>query len=144
MAASFSSRTWGLVFSQPIQSYQPRLMATPQGPGAPRQPRPGYYHTPKQVSNQEPPDSGHSALTTTLLGWPLVRMASSNSRWDDRFTEAAVKLPSRQVKLRALQWQRHCQPRSCWHGHGAQSANPQCMICRIFAYWKNDSHKLHI
>ena len=37
------------------------LMATPQG-------RHLGYHTPKQVSNQEPPDSRPCVLTTTLLG----------------------------------------------------------------------------
>ena len=40
---------------------QPRLMATPQG-------RSLGYHTPEQVSNQEPPDSGPGVLTTMLLG----------------------------------------------------------------------------
>ena len=37
------------------------LMATPQG-------RRLGYHTPEQVSNQEPPDSRLCVLTTTLLG----------------------------------------------------------------------------
>ena len=37
------------------------LKATPQG-------RRLGYHAPEQVSNQEPPDSRLSVLTTTLLG----------------------------------------------------------------------------
>ena len=41
-------------------------MATPQG-------RRLGYHTPEQVSNQEPPDSRPGVLTTTLLGGTLIR-----------------------------------------------------------------------
>ena len=41
-------------------------MATPQG-------RRLGYHTPEQVSNQEPPDSRPGILTTTLLGGTLIR-----------------------------------------------------------------------
>ena len=47
------------------------LMATPQG-------RSLGYHTPEQVSNQEPRDSCHFVLTTTLLGGALyVRLITS-------------------------------------------------------------------
>ena len=57
----FSSvlKTWGFP-SQFIKSTKV-LMATPQG-------RRLGYHTPEQVSNQEPPDFRPCVLTITLLG----------------------------------------------------------------------------
>ena len=50
-------------------------MATPPG-------RRLGYHTPEQVSNQEPPDSRPCALTTTLLGGVYVlAISSTNTVW---------------------------------------------------------------
>ena len=63
------SKTWGFP-SQFIKSTKV-LMATPQG-------RRLGYHTPEQVSNQEPPDSRPGVLTTTLLTFPNKELFPQN------------------------------------------------------------------
>ena len=69
-------------------------MATPQG-------RRLGYHTPEQVSNQEPPDSRPCVLTTTLLGGGTRSIMYARININDDFQTKYKLLVVRNQEARA-------------------------------------------